>query len=74
VRPDIDPNVLGFAAPQGQRRVTDADNKRIPARPGFRNDFDLLPGAEAEFEQTAIQGGQLAFMGAHTDDHPRGTG
>jgi hypothetical protein len=74
VRLGIDPNCFGFASPEGQRRIPDADNKGITPRPRFRNDLDVLTATKAEFEQTANEGGEASGSGAHADDHPLGSG
>jgi hypothetical protein len=50
VRRDFDPDGFGLATPESQRRVPDADNERITAGPGFRNDLDVLAAAEAELQ------------------------
>jgi hypothetical protein len=70
VRPDFDPDFFGLDTPESQRRVSDADNEGVTARSGFRDDFDVLATAEAEFQQTASEGSEAPGSGAHADDHP----
>jgi hypothetical protein len=74
VRPDFHPDFFGFDTAERQRRVSDADNEGITARPGLRNDFDVFATAEAEFQQAASEGREALGSGAHADDHPFASG
>jgi hypothetical protein len=51
------PHALGFAPPQGKRRVADTHDEGVTSGARLGEDLDLLAMHETELEESTLEGG-----------------
>ena len=53
----LDPHALGFAPPQGERRVADTHDEGVTSGARLSEDLDLFAVHETELEEPTLEGG-----------------
>ena len=70
----LDPDALGFAPAQGERRMANTHHEGIAPGARLGENLDVLPAHEAELEEPALERGEAGRGRADAHDPPGSPG